>query len=346
MQSQEILDLLSEYSKALSLLEQYDAGTLTKPKGAKAKFVLKYEDCVEIIKDVKAELVGKKGAGSLFGSERSRMLEGIVENLYQTFNKKELYDTVEEKAAHLLYLIIKDHPFSDGNKRLGAFLFVYFLYKNNYLHRESGLRHAKGLLRPADGGERKINNNALVALALLIAESNPKEKDAIVKIILRNGTSWSVHVKNRKGGPSNPLSKDEVIKKFEGNASLVLKGNDIDKIIEKGIIFLLIFTPLAFGGVQQWSIAVMEIVAFSIFFLYVIRNILGERPFFDDPPGGLITLFILFAAMIALVIFQMISLPEGILKLISPASLTTYSTFGNYPAGADHILNYNRRMAG
>jgi len=169
-QSQEILDLLSEYSKALSLLEQYDAGTLTKPKGAKAKFVLKYEDCVKIIKNVRVELIGKEGAGSLFGSERSGMLEGIVRNLYQTFNKKELYNTVEEKAAHLLYLIIKDHPFSDGNKRLAAFLFVYFLNKNNYLHKENG--------------ERKINNNALVALALLIAESDPKEKDTMVKIIM------------------------------------------------------------------------------------------------------------------------------------------------------------------
>jgi len=188
--SQEILDLLSEYSKALSLLEQYDAGTLTEPKGAKAKFVLKYEDCVKIIKDVRAELIGKeKGlnraessvgrtdsikesvlGGSLFGSERSKMLEGIIKNLYQTFNKKELYNTVEEKAAHLLYLIIKDHPFSDGNKRLAAFLFVYFLNKNNYLHKENG--------------ERKINNNALVALALLIAESDPKEKDTMVKIIM------------------------------------------------------------------------------------------------------------------------------------------------------------------
>ena len=169
MRSQEILDLLSEYSRALSLLEQYDAGTLTKPRGAKAKFVLKYEDCVKIIKDVRAELIGKKGAGSLFGSERSKMLEGIVKNLYQTFNKKELYGTVEEKAANLLYLVVKDHPFSDGNKRLGAFLFVYFLNKNSYLHKESG--------------ERKINNNALVALALLIAESDPKEKDVMVKII-------------------------------------------------------------------------------------------------------------------------------------------------------------------
>jgi len=162
--SQEILDLLSEYSKALSLLEQYDAGTLTEPKGAKAKFVLKYEDCVKIIKDVRAELIGKEGAGSLFGSERSKMLEGIIKNLYQTFNKKELYNTVEEKAAHLLYLIIKDHPFSDGNKRLAAFLFVYFLYKNNYLY--------------------YINNNTLIALALLIAESDPKEKDVMVKIIM------------------------------------------------------------------------------------------------------------------------------------------------------------------
>ncbi len=170
MQSQEILDLLSEYSKALLLLGQYDAGTLIEPKGAKEKFVLKYEDCVKIIKDVRAELIGKKGAGSLFGSERSGLFEGIVKNLYQTFNSKELYNTIEKKAAHLLYLIIKDHPFSDGNKRIGAFLFVYFLYKNNYLHRENG--------------ERKINDSTLVALALLIAESNPKEKDVMVKIMM------------------------------------------------------------------------------------------------------------------------------------------------------------------
>ena len=170
MRSQEILDLLSEYSKALSLLGQYDAGTLTEPKGAKARFVLKYEDCVKIIKDVRAEFIKKKGAGDLFGSERGRMFEGIVKNLYQTFDSQELYGTVEKKAAHLLYLIIKDHPFSDGNKRLGAFLFVYFLSKNSYLYR--------------DGGENKIDNNTLVALALLIAESNPKEKDAMIKIIL------------------------------------------------------------------------------------------------------------------------------------------------------------------
>lgn len=161
--SQEILDLLSEYSKALSILGQYDAGTLLEPKGTKAKFVLKYEECALIIKAVKAKLIGGKSAGSLFGSERSRMFEGVVKSLYQTFDGKELYDTAQKKAAHLLYLIIKDHPFSDGNKRIGAFLFVYFLHKNNYLH---------------------INNNTLVALALLVAESNPQEKEVMIKIIL------------------------------------------------------------------------------------------------------------------------------------------------------------------
>ena len=160
----EISNLLSEYSKALSILGQYDAGTLTEPKGASAKFVLKYKDCLKIIKDVRMALIGKKGAGSLFGSERSRMLEGIIKNIYQTFDGKELYNTIEKKAAHLLYLMIKDHPFSDGNKRLGAFLFVYFLYKNDYLY--------------------NINNNTLVALALLIAESHPQEKDVMVKIIM------------------------------------------------------------------------------------------------------------------------------------------------------------------
>lgn len=169
-ESQEILDLLSEYSKALSILEEYDAGTLKEPKGAPAKFVLGYEDAAKIIKVVKAELVLKRGVGSLFGSERSQMFEGVIKNLYQTFGGKELYDTTQKKAAHLLYLIIKDHPFSDGNKRIGAFLFVYFLNKNNYLIN--------------DNGENKIDNNALAALALLIAESNPKEKDAMVKIIL------------------------------------------------------------------------------------------------------------------------------------------------------------------
>jgi prophage maintenance system killer protein/prophage antirepressor-like protein len=166
----EILNLLADYSKTLSILEKYDKEKLRKPKGKKDSFVLKYKNCFEIIAELKKELIAKKEAGNIFGMERNSVFKGITNNLYQTFDGKELYKNLEEKSAHLLYLIIKDHPFSDGNKRIGSFLFVYFLDKNNYLYRESG--------------EKKINDNALTALALLIAESNPKEKNVLIKIII------------------------------------------------------------------------------------------------------------------------------------------------------------------
>lgn len=168
-QEGEILRLLADYSKTLSLLEQYDTGTLAETKGRKAKFVLQYEDCIKIIVELKRELIAKKEAGDLFGNERGGGFEGIIKGLYQTFAKKELYPTVEDKAAHLLYLTIKDHPFSDGNKRNASFLFVYFLDKSQYLFKKTG--------------ERKVNDNALTALALLIAESDPTEKEVMIKII-------------------------------------------------------------------------------------------------------------------------------------------------------------------
>ena len=168
-QETEILNLLADYSKTLSLLEQYDKGNLGEQKGKKTKFVLQYEDCVEIIVALKKELIAKKEAGDLFGQERDGSFEGIIRGLYQTFGKVELYPALEDKVAHLLYLTIKDHPFSDGNKRSAAFLFVYFLDKSDYLFKKSG--------------ERKINDNALTALALLIAESDPKEKETMIKII-------------------------------------------------------------------------------------------------------------------------------------------------------------------
>ncbi len=168
-QETEILNLLADYSKTLSLLEQYDKGKLADEKGRKSKFVLKYEDGAKIIAELKRELIAKKEASDLFGQERGGSFEGIIKGLYQTFAKKELYPTIEDKASHLLYLTIKDHPFSDGNKRTASFLFVYFLDKSNYLFKKSG--------------ERKINDNALVALALLIAESNPIDKEVMIKII-------------------------------------------------------------------------------------------------------------------------------------------------------------------
>ncbi|MFH1233243.1 MAG: virulence protein RhuM/Fic/DOC family protein [Patescibacteria group bacterium] len=165
----EILNLLADYSKTLSLLEQYDKGAFQIIKGVKTKFVLRYENCIKIIVELKKELINKKEASDLFGQEREGSFEGIIKGLNQTFSKKELYPTIGDKAANLLYFIIKDHPFFDGNKRSAAFLFVYFLDQSNYLFKKSG--------------ERKINDNALTALALLIAESDPKEKETMVKII-------------------------------------------------------------------------------------------------------------------------------------------------------------------
>src|SRR3972149_12177608 len=168
-QETEILTLLADYSKTLSLLAQYDKGKLKEEKGKRTKFVLRFEDTTRIIAELKKELIAKKEAGDLFGQARGGGFEGIIKGLYQTFAKKELYPTIEDKASHLLYLIIKDHPFSDGNKRSAAFLFVYFLDKSDYLFKQSG--------------ERKINDNALTALALLIAESDPKDKAIMIRIV-------------------------------------------------------------------------------------------------------------------------------------------------------------------
>lgn len=168
-QEREILDLLANYSKTLTLLEQYDSEKLVMAKKGRGKFILDYENAQKIIKEVKKELIAKSEAGDFFGQEYGDKFKAILGNIYQTFGGKELYASVEEKATHLLYFAVKDHPFVDGNKRIGSFLFVYFLDNNDYLYKASG--------------EKKINDNALTALALLIAISDPKEKDKIIKII-------------------------------------------------------------------------------------------------------------------------------------------------------------------
>lgn len=168
-QEQEILDLLANYAKALTLLEQYDKDKLILIKRGRGKFILDYNGASEIIKKLREELSAKKEASDLFGQEYGEKFQAVLGNIRQTFGGKELYPSLEEKAAHLLYFVIKDHPFADGNKRIGSFLFVYFLDKNFYLYRETG--------------EKKINDNALVALALLVAISDPKDKDIMIKII-------------------------------------------------------------------------------------------------------------------------------------------------------------------
>ncbi|HAJ44895.1 hypothetical protein A3K33_02535 [Candidatus Azambacteria bacterium RIFOXYC1_FULL_41_20] len=168
-QEREILSLLENYSKTLTLLGQYDQEKLTLIKKTKGKFILEYSGLRKVINEVKSELIAKKETSDLFGQENGDKFRAVLDNIYQTFNGKELYSSLEEKAAHFLYFTIKDHPFVDGNKRIGAFLFIYFLDRNNCLYHKSG--------------EKKINDNALTALALLVAASDPKEKEKLVKII-------------------------------------------------------------------------------------------------------------------------------------------------------------------
>ena len=166
-----LLKVITDYANSWVLLQQYDSNKLEEPKKKhKPKYIINYEKAIEAISKLKSDLKSKKEASDLFGNQRDKSFEGIVANLYQTFGGEELYPSIEDKAAHLLYFIIKDHPFTDGNKRIGAFLFILYLSNNRYLFKSNG--------------ERKINDNALVALALLIAESNPKQKDVMIKLIM------------------------------------------------------------------------------------------------------------------------------------------------------------------
>jgi len=165
----EILHLLQSYSQSLTLLDKYDKKSLLIPSGKKCKWILRYSEAKRVVKTIKRELILKKETTELFGHEIANAFDGIVGNIYQTFDGNELYESVESKAAHLLYFIIKDHPFSDGNKRSASFLFVYFLDKNHSLYRKTG--------------ERKINDNALTSLALLVAESDPREKEVMIGLI-------------------------------------------------------------------------------------------------------------------------------------------------------------------
>jgi prophage maintenance system killer protein len=165
----DLLRLINEYANALTILHEYDSKLLKINRGKEPTYVLTYESVVEIINEVRSRLGEKGEATELFGREVGHKLKGIIGALYQTFDRKELYASMEEKAAHILYLIIKDHPFSDGNKRVGSLLFVYFVDKNGHLRKVNG--------------EPKFNDNTVVALSLLIAASDPREKETMIKII-------------------------------------------------------------------------------------------------------------------------------------------------------------------
>lgn len=169
-ESDGILKVITDYANSWILLQKYDKNLLSVPAlSTKGKYKLNYEVASLIINELKQNLVAKNEAGHLFGSERDNSFKSVLANLYQVFGGKELYPSVENKAAHLLYFVIKDHCFTDGNKRIASFLFIVFLAKNKCLFKKNG--------------EKKINDNALVALALLIAESDPRQKEVMIKLV-------------------------------------------------------------------------------------------------------------------------------------------------------------------
>ena len=164
------LEIISNYTESFILLNQFDAGSLEIDGDTNITYIVQYPEAREVIHELKTRLMEKWEATELFGNEKDVSFEGILSSIIATFDSDYLYPTIEEQAAHLLYFIIKDHPFNDGNKRIGALLFVWFLEKNRHRFKESG--------------EVKINDNGLVALALLIAQSDPREKDMMVKLVV------------------------------------------------------------------------------------------------------------------------------------------------------------------
>lgn len=165
-EAQGLLKVLGDYAFALDILDQYDHQTLKIDKtNNKEVFRISYADAKKAIEGLKI----KFGGSQLFGNEKDDSFKGSLETIYQTFDGKELYVTIEEKAAHLLYFVTKNHSFSDGNKRIAAFLFVWFLDLNALLYYE---------------GKKVIDDNALVALTLMIAESKSDDKDMMVKVVV------------------------------------------------------------------------------------------------------------------------------------------------------------------
>ena len=162
--AKEILKVIGGYSKALDLLDDYDHRTLKKIKGNTDERMIKYEECLDVIEKLRFNQ-----ESSLFAVERDRGLESIIGNIYQSFAGQDIYKSIEEKGANFLYLIVKNHVFADGNKRIAATLFIYFLNFYGILYKD---------------GKQTIDNNTLAALTLLIAESNPKEKEVIIDLVM------------------------------------------------------------------------------------------------------------------------------------------------------------------
>lgn len=164
LDTRQVLTVVERYSQALELLDAYDHQNMKRPKGNKAAYVLTYEECRKVIDSMK---FGE--SSSLFGNEKDDSFKGSIGAVYQSFGGEDLYPTLEEKAANLLYFITKNHSFSDGNKRIAATIFLYFLDKNGVLFQN---------------GAKLIDDHTLVALTIMIAESDPKEKEMMISVIM------------------------------------------------------------------------------------------------------------------------------------------------------------------
>ena len=162
-----VLEVITKYAPSFKALQEYDEGHISFSKGKKATKTLTPTECNDIISQLKKNVKGN----ALFGKPRGASFESSLGAITQTFGQQDLYPSIAEKAANLLYLVIKDHPFYDGNKRIGALLFVVFLTINDY--------------HLTKNGETKISDRALTALALLIAESNPTEKGLLIALICK-----------------------------------------------------------------------------------------------------------------------------------------------------------------
>ena len=165
LDAKQVLSVIENYSTALTLLDDYDHQCMKRPEGSKATYVLSYEECRNLIDQMRFN-----ADSDLFGHEKDDSFKGSIGNIYQSFGGEDVYPTLEEKAANLLYFVTKNHSFSDGNKRIAATVFLYFLDKNGILYDENG--------------NKRIADYTLVALTIMIAESRIEEKEMMVSIIM------------------------------------------------------------------------------------------------------------------------------------------------------------------
>ena len=164
LDSRQVLSVIEKYNTALELLDSYDHQNMKRPNGNQATYILSYEECLKVIATMR---FGDES--DLFGKEKDDSFKGSIGNIYQSFAGQDIYPTLEEKAANLLYFVTKNHSFYDGNKRIAATMFLYFLDKNNALFNEN---------------DKLIDDHTLVALTIMIAESRPEEKEMMISVIM------------------------------------------------------------------------------------------------------------------------------------------------------------------